>query len=54
MQVVNVYMSAKGTAKEYPPLLHWQRAHVAPDSRLVLIGGGFPMQPGVVRGLCTP
>ena len=51
IQVVNVYMSAKGTAKEYRPLLHWLRAHVAPDSGFVLVGGGFPMQPGVVGGL---
>ena len=40
MQVVKVYMSAEGTAKEYCPLLHWLRAHVAPDSRLVLMWGG--------------
>ena len=39
MQVVNVHMSAKGTAKEYRPLLHWLHAHVAPNSRLVLMGG---------------
>ena len=31
--VVNVYMSANGTTKEYRPLLQWLRAHVAPDSR---------------------
>ena len=43
MQVVNVCMSAKGTAKEYLPLLHWLHAHVAPHSRVVLMGGGFPM-----------
>ena len=46
MQVVNVYMSAKGTVKEYHPLLHWLRAHVAPDSRLVLMGGDFQCNPG--------
>ena len=33
MQAVNVYMCAKGTAKEYRPLLRWLCAHVAPDSR---------------------
>ena len=43
MQVVNVYMSAQGTAKEYRPLLLWLRAHVAPDSGLFFMGGGFPM-----------
>ena len=53
IQVVNVYMSAKGTSKEYCPLLHWVRAHVAPDSQWVLIGGGFRVQPGVVGGLCA-
>ena len=41
MQVVNVYMSAKGTAKEYCPLLQWLCAHVAPDLKLVLMGGHF-------------
>ena len=46
MQVVNVYMFAKGTAKEYRRLLHWLRAHVAPNSRLVLIGGDFQCNPG--------
>ena len=46
MQVVNVYMSAKGTAKEYHPLLQWLRAHVAPDSKLVLMGGDFQCNPG--------
>ena len=38
VQVVNVYMSAKGKGKEYRPLLHWLRAHVALDSRLVIMG----------------
>ena len=28
MQVANVYMSSKGTAKEYRPLLHWLRAQL--------------------------
>ena len=46
VQVVNVYMSAKGTTKEYRPLLQWLRAHVAPDSRLVLVGGDFQCNPG--------
>ena len=46
VQVVNVYMSAKGTAKEYRPLLQWLRAHVAPDSRLVIMGGDFQCNPG--------
>ena len=46
MQVVKVYMSAKGTAKEYRPLLHWLRAHVYQDSRLVLMGGDFQCNPG--------
>ena len=32
VEVVNVYVSAKGTAKETRPLLQWLRAHVAPDS----------------------
>ena len=41
VQVVNVYMSAEGKAKEYRPLLQWLRAHVAPDSQLVLMGGDF-------------
>ena len=31
VQVAHVYMSAKGTAKEYCPLLRWLRAHVAPN-----------------------
>ena len=46
VQVVNLYMSAKGTAKEYHPLLQWLRAHVAPDSQLVLMGGDFQCNPG--------
>ena len=46
MQVVNVYMSTKGTATEYRTLLHWLCAHVAPDSRLVLMGGDFQCNPG--------
>ena len=47
IQLVNVYMSAKGTTKEYRPLPHWLRAHVALDSRLVLMGGGdFQCNPG--------
>ena len=41
VQVVNVYMSTKATAKEYRPLLQWLRAHVAPKSQLVLMGGDF-------------
>ena len=53
MQIVNVHMSAKGTAKEYRPLLHWLHAHVAPNSQLVLMGGELPVQPGVVCGLCV-
>ena len=39
VQIVNVYMSTKGTSKEYRLLLQWLHAHVAPDSRLVLVGG---------------
>ena len=46
VQVVNVYMLAKGTAKEYRPLLQWLCAHVAPDSRLVLMGEDFQCNPG--------
>ena len=46
VHVVNVYMSAKGTAKEYCPLLQWLRAHVGPDSQLVLMGGDFQCNPG--------
>ena len=46
VHVVNAYLSAKGTAKEYRRLLHWLRAHVAPDSRLVLLGRDFPSNPG--------
>ena len=46
VQVVNAYMSAEGTAKEYRPLLQWLRAHVAPDSQLVLMGGDFQCNPG--------
>ena len=38
MQVINVYTSAKGTAKECRPLQHLWHAHVAPNSRLVLMG----------------
>ena len=50
VQLVNVYMSAKGRAKEYRPLLQWLRAHVAPDSHLVLMGGGdFQCNPGWAR-----
>ena len=41
MQAVNVYMSAKGPAKEHRPLLEWPRVHVAPDSKLVLMGAVF-------------
>ena len=46
IQVVNAYLSAKGTAKEYRPLLQWLRAYAAPDSRLVLLGRDFPCNPG--------
>ena len=41
IQIVNVYMSAKGTSKEYCPLLKWLRAHVAPGSCMVLMGVDF-------------
>ena len=50
MQVVNVYMSTKGTAKEYRPLPHWLRAHVAPDSELFSVGGHFQCIPGWSAG----
>ena len=47
IQVVkNADLLAKGTTKEYRPLLQWLRAHVAPDSRLVLLGGDFQCNPG--------
>ena len=46
VQVVNIYMSAEGTAKEYCPLLQWLRTHGAPDSQLVLMGGDFQCNPG--------
>ena len=46
VQVVNAYLSAKGTTKEYRPVLQWLRAHVALDSRLVLLGGDFQCNPG--------
>ena len=46
IQIVNVHMSAKGTAKEYPPLLKWPRAHMAPTSRMVLLGGDFHRNTG--------
>ena len=45
IQVVNAYLSAKGTAKEYRPLLQCLRAHGTPDSRLVLLGGDFQCNP---------
>ena len=41
MQAVNVYMSAKGPAKEYRPFLQWPRPHVACDSKIVLMGADF-------------
>ena len=41
IQVVNAYLSAKCTAKEYRPLLQWMRAHVTLDSCLVLPAGDF-------------
>ena len=41
VQVVNVYLSAKGRAKEYRPLLQWLHAHVVPDSKLALVEGDF-------------
>ena len=40
-KVVNVYMATEGAAKEFSPLLQWLRAHVVPDSQLVLMGGDF-------------
>ena len=46
VQVFNAYPSAKGTAKEYRPLLQWPCAHVAPDPRLVFLGGDFQCNPG--------
>ena len=46
IQVVNASVSAKGTAKEKRPLLQWLRAHLAPDSRLVLLGGDFQCNRG--------
>ena len=39
IQAANAYLSAKGTAKEYRPLLQWLHAHVTPNLRLVLLGG---------------
>ena len=45
VQVVNAYLLAKGTAKEHRPLPQWLRAHVALDSRLVLLGGDFQCNP---------
>ena len=46
VQVVIVYMSAKGTAKEYRPMLQWLCTHVFPDSKLVLMGADFQCNPG--------
>ena len=43
--VVNVYMSASGRSKEYRPLLQRLRAHVAPNPRMVLVGGDFECNP---------
>ena len=39
-------MPAKGSSKGNCPLLQWQCAQVAPDSRLVLLGGDFHCNPG--------
>ena len=44
-QIVNVYSLPKGLAKEYWPLLQWQRTHVAPDSQVVLLRGNFECNP---------
>ena len=39
IQVVNTYLSAKGTPKECRPLLEVLRAQMTPDSGVVLLGG---------------
>ena len=52
VQVVNVYMSTKGTAKEYCPLLQWLRpcgARLTASSH----GRGLSVQPRVVGALCV-
>ena len=41
IEIFKVSMCAKKTAKEYPLVLQWLRAHVARNSHLLVVGGDF-------------